>query len=334
MRAEDTPLTRLVVSIVDMDSPTIAAINLEWDIGALERDMVAELGATIREHRCVGEAEIVAAARDADAIMSALVPLPLTTLRQLERCRVISEFSVGTDHIDIPGATSLGMTVCNVPDYGSGEVADHTLAMALALVRRLPQQGRLVAGGTWDALAIRQIPRLRDSTWGVVGYGRIGRAVALRAAAFGFRILAHDPFVSELDAGDPAVLSSLDELLAESDVVSLHAPLTAENSGLIGERALSLMKASAVLVNVARGQLVDEEALRSALDDGRLAGAGLDVLGGEPPPPAHPLLGRDDVIVTPHSAFFSEGSLTELRRKGTQNVIDVLRGERPRYALN
>lgn len=311
--------------------PRVAAINLEWPVGDLEREALAGIGVELTEHRCATAEEVVRAAADAAGMLSALVPLPREVLTRLERLRVISELAVGYDAIDVAAASELGVVVCNVPDYGAIEVADHTLALALALLRRIPQQQRLVASGSWDALALRPIARLAGARWGIVGFGRIGRAVAARARAFGFEVVAHDPFARD-DDGTP--LLELEELLRGADVISLHAPGGARTSHLIGAPQLALVKPSAVLVNVARGSLVDEAALLHALETGALAGAALDVLAEEPPPAGHPLCAHPNAIVTPHMAFYSEGALLDLRRKGVQNVVDVLSGRDAPYRVN
>jgi D-3-phosphoglycerate dehydrogenase / 2-oxoglutarate reductase len=312
----------------------VAAINLEWTPADLEAAALQPLDAVLEEHRCSSREEIVKAARDADAVLSALVPFPADVLAELRRCRVISETAVGTDHIDVAAAATAGMYVTNVPDYGTAEVADHTLALALMLLRRVVEQRELVRRGVWNPLARRPIARLAEATWGIVGFGRIGQAVAVRTKAFGFRRVAHDPFVAdwvlERAGVEPA---ELERLLREADVVSLHAPLTARTTGMISARELAWMKPTAVLVNVARGALVDEKALLEALDDGALSGAGLDVLSEEPPASQHPLIHHPRTIVTPHMAFYSETALHELRRKAIDAVVDVLEGRRPRYVV-
>jgi D-3-phosphoglycerate dehydrogenase len=214
-------------------------------------------------------------------------------------------------------------------------VSDHALALILSLARGVTLLDRKVRSGSWTPTDARPLHRLRGRTLGLVGFGRIARALASKMAAIGFRIVTTDPFVpGEVVREAGAEPMTLEELLTAADVVSIHAPLTAESRHLIGAAELSLMKPGALLVNTSRGPLVDLDALRAALAEDRLGGVGLDVLEVEPPAVDDPLLHRDDVIVTPHAAFYSEESLRELQRKAVEQVIEALAGRTPPYAVN
>ena len=273
--------------------------------------------------------------RHADGVINCYSLLPREVIEGFERCRIIARYGVGIDTIDLAAATERGIVVTNVPDYCVGEVSDHALALLLALARRLPKLQRATSTGRWQSTDAKPVRRLSGQTLGLVGFGRIAREVARKAQALGLRVVAADPLVdAETMAAAGVERSELDDLLAEAELVSLHAPLTDETRHLIGERTLGLVKPTAYLVNTSRGGLVDTVALRRALAEGRLAGAGLDVLESEPPDEGDPLLSMENVIVTPHTSFYSEESLVEMRRKCTAQVIAVLAGRSPNYPVN
>ena len=243
--------------------------------------------------------------------------------------RVITRCGTGYDNIDIAAARARGIDVTYVPAYGVDDVADQALALALALLRRIPAGDLALRNGQWPgADAYRGVRRLRGRTVGVVGYGRIGRAVATRFAAFGTTILAHDP-----QPVTDATAVPLRRLLTGSDIVCLTCPLTADTRGLLGPAELALLRPDAVLVNVARGELVDEAALADALDNGRIGGASLDVYAHEPLPQHSPLLRSDRVVLAPHSAAFTDDAITELALAAAADVAAVLNGQPPKYPV-
>lgn len=311
----------------------VAALNCEWPIGEVEARALAEHDVTFVEGPCHRPDEVVALAGDADALLATLTSLPREVLGRLPRCRVVSVLGVGTDDIDLEAAADLGMYVTHVPDYASEEVALHTVALALTILRRIPFQDALVRRGHWDSLAEGPVPRLSEATWGVVGFGRIGRVVAAKARGLGARVLAHDPYAEDAMPAAGVEPAELDELLRQADVVTLNAPLTEDTESLLDARRLALMKPASVLVNAGRGALVDETALVEVLSSGHLAGAALDVLREEPAPPGHPLLRHPRAIVTPHMAHYSEHALVEVRRRGAEAVADVLAGREPRNVV-
>jgi len=272
--------------------------------------------------------------------------LPADILRRMTRCRIVVNSGVGYDHVDIRAAADLGIPVCNVPDYGTTEVADHAIALTLALCRGIvAYDATLRTVGGWDALGMPGVRRIRGLRFGVVGLGRIGLATARRAAAFGMTIGFHDPHLpvgTELAHGWRRY-ATLEALLAETDVLSLHTPLTAATEGMIDAAALARLPPGAVLVNTSRGRVVRLDAVEAALRSGRLAGAGLDVLEHEPPDFAHPLLAawragepwlRNRLIVTPHAAFFTPESIEDKRRLTTTTALDYLRDGTLRACVN
>jgi D-3-phosphoglycerate dehydrogenase / 2-oxoglutarate reductase len=278
--------------------------------------------------------DILAVAKDADAVIVCYAKLPGELLRQLDNCKVIGRTGLGVDNIDLPAARELGIRVTYVPDYCMHEVSDHAMAMLLALARKIPLSNRLVQSGRWEMPAVVPIRRLAGQVLGLVGFGNIPRMVAPKAQAFGLRVVAFDPYVSPevLRAADVEGVS-FDALLETADFISVHAPLTPETRHLLDEKAFAKVKPGALIVNTARGPLIDEAALIAALDGGRVGAAALDVVESEPLAKDSPLLGRDNVILTPHTAFYSVEALEELQTKAATDVARVLNGEEPIYPV-
>jgi D-3-phosphoglycerate dehydrogenase len=278
--------------------------------------------------------DILAVARDADAILVTYAKLPGELLRQLTRCKAIGRFGLGVDNIDIKSAAELGIMVTYVPDYCMHEVSDHAMALLLALARKIPLSNKLVQAGRWEMPAMVPIHRLAGRVLGLVGFGNIPRALTPKAKAFGLRVVTHDPYVSQevlAAAGVEAV--TFDRLLGISDFVSIHAPLMPATRGLFNAETFRKMKRGAALINTARGPLVDEDALVAALDSGQLGAAALDVVAVEPLPKDAKLIGRDNVILTPHTGFYSVEALDELQTKCAADVARVLSGEKPIYPV-
>jgi D-3-phosphoglycerate dehydrogenase len=262
-------------------------------------------------------------------------PVTANDIGRLPALRAIATPSVGVDHLDVEAATRHGVWVCNVPDYCVDEMADHALALLLSLVRGVVELDRSVRAGAWDHEAAGPLLRLTDVRLGVIGFGRIGRALAARARALGMDVRAHDPFVSDEDiAGAGVRPSTLAELLETSTAVSIHAPLTPETRGLIGARELALLPDGAYVVNVSRGGLVDTGALLEALESGRLGGVALDVLDVEPPTPGAPAPAAPRLVVNPHAGWYSEHAEDAVFRLAAESVRDVLEGRRPQGAVN
>lgn len=261
-------------------------------------------------------------------------------LDRMDRCKVIVRIGAGFDNVDLEAAGARGIAVCNVPDYGTTDVADHAMALLLSLVRGIAAfdaRARLAADG-WDWVHLPTLRRLDGATLGIVGLGRIGTAVALRAKAFGMRVVFYDPYVAE--GVDKALgvtrVRDLHDLAAEANAVTFHTPLTPETRGLAGPSFFEALKDGALVVNVARGPVVDLDALTDGLRSGRVAGAGLDVLPEEPPDPQHPLVRAwldradwiaDRLLITPHLAFLCDAAVHEMREKGAREALRALRGE-------
>ena len=287
----------------------------------------------LRVLQCRTPEEVAAQAADADVLINQYVPVTAEVLDALPRCRLVVRYGVGVDNVDVEAAASRGVWVANVPDYGRDEVADHTLALALAVLRGVVVLDRSVQDGVWDLEAARPLRRLATLTYGVVGCGAIGSAVGRRAAGLGMRVLGYD--VAQVRSEPPIERVPLEELLEAADVVSLHAALTPDTHHVIGAAALGRMRPSAFLVNTARGGLVDAAALLAALDAGELAGAALDVLEGEPPDELGWRLARHPkVVMTPHAAWYSEEAFHTLKTEVAREALRVLEGGRPRSPVN
>lgn len=318
-------MTRPLIAVTDSVFP-----SLDPAMAALR-----PLDPEIRIAKSTSASDILAVARDADGVLVTYAKLPGELLRQFERCKVIGRFGLGVDNIDINAAAALNIVVTYVPDYCLQEVSDHAMALILALARKVPFSNALVQEGRWEMPAVAPIHRIEGQILGLVGLGNIPRRVAPKAMAFGLKVVAHDPFVSAESAREFGVeLVSFERLLEISDYVSLHVPLTAQTRGLFNAEAFRRMKAGAFIVTTARGPLLDEAALVAALDSGRLGGAALDVVATEPLPKDSSLLGRANVILTPHTAFYSVEALEELQTKCASDVARVLRSEKPVYPVS
>jgi D-3-phosphoglycerate dehydrogenase len=303
----------------------------------LEMEALDPLGATIVEVIAKSEDEFISGACDADALYGRGRPISKRVIDGLERCRVIALGSVGVDSVDVAAATSRGIPVTNVPDTFIEEVADHAMMLILATFRRLVTMDRFVREGRWaeGRPLLYQYPRFMGQTLGFVAFGHVARAVAVRARAFGVHMLAYDPYVEELVMSQYGVEPvTLTELLQRSDIVSMHAPSTADAHHLLTEEHFRLMKREALFINTGRGATVDERALIKALQEGWIAGAGLDVLEQEPPAPSNPLLKMENVILTPHAASASARFDPARKRRVGQEIALVLSGRWPRSCVN
>jgi len=301
----------MLVVITDCDHPDVE----------IERRIFADAGIEVHQASCRTEDDVLAAGTGAAALLVQYAPVSARVLAGLPALRVVGRYGTGLDPIDLPAAAARGIGVVCVPDYSIQEVSDHAIALALALCRQVVTYSNAVRAGRWDLRVGGRLRRLSTLRFGVIGLGRIGQAVARKAAALGFDVAGYD-VVEPQDAGVPLV--GLEELLGTSDVVSLHLPLSAQTRHLIDASRLALMRPSAVLVNTSRGGVVDQAALGAAIARGRLAGAALDVLDPEPPCPADPLVLSDRVIITPHVAFYSEESLAELKRRAAEGIVSAL----------
>lgn len=273
------------------------------------------------------------ALRGADAVLVRQAPMPASVIESLERCRVIVRYGIGVDNVDLEAARARRIYVANVPAYGVDEVATHALALFLAVLRGTARRDRVLREGRWDGRGVGPVPRLKGLALGVVGFGRIGEELHRKARCMGFAsTLAYDPYRNAWPADvEPC---ELDDLLERADFVSLHAPLTEETRHLVDARRLALMRSTAVLVNTARGGLVDEDALAVALEERRLLGAGLDVFEREPPDVSHPLFRCERAVLTDHTAWSSAAALDELQRGAAEEARRVLSGGQPASWVN
>jgi D-3-phosphoglycerate dehydrogenase len=279
--------------------------------------------------------EFLPQAEDCDALLNTYAgPITAAVMARMPRCRIIARYGIGVDTIDLDAATAAGIIVTNNPTYCIEEVAEHTMALLLACARKVPVYDRLVRQGKWELPPGKPIFRLAGRTLGLVGFGNIARAVAVRAAAFGMRVLYCDPFVAQGQFPVPGEKAELAAMLGESDFVSVHPPLVPETRGMMSDEAFSHMRPTAFLLNCARGPIVDTAALVRALDARRIAGCALDTTDPEPLPDPHPLRGRDNVIVTPHAAWYSEQALVGLQAGAPAEVRRVLTGQWPVNVVN
>jgi D-3-phosphoglycerate dehydrogenase len=318
-----------------MAGPVIAVTDSVFPSLDPAKAALARLNPTYRMSKSVNADDIVAVAKDADAVLVTYAKLTRDVLMQFTRCKAIGRFGLGVDNIDLVTAKEKGIAVNYVPDYCIREVSDHAMALLLALIRKIPLSNKLVQGGRWEMPAVVPIRRIEGTVLGLIGFGHIPRLVAPTAQAFGIKVIAHDPYAKpEVFKAAGVESVDFDILLKTSDYVSVHAPLLPTTRGLMNAAAFAKMKKGAYVVNTARGPLIDEPALIAALDAGQVGGAGLDVVAAEPLAKDSPLLGRDNVIISPHTAFYSIEALEELQSKCASDVARVLSGEKAVYPIS
>lgn len=309
--------------ITDYDFPDIA----------LEREVFSTGGVDLVEAQCKSEDDLISAARECDALLLQYAPVTDRVLAALPRIGLVSRYGAGFDTIDTEACRRHGVWVANSPDYGVGEVATHALAMTLALIRHLLIYDCDVKAGRWHYLSAGKIRRASLMTVGVLGLGRIGKRYAALARECFERVIACDPYLSDADFPSYVQRVGLIELFEQADAISLHVPLNDETRGVVDGSLLARMKPGSVVINTARGGVVDIDALRAALDEGRLDGAALDVLPTEPIAPQDPLAKHPRVLLTPHAAFYSGESEVELRRKAALNIVQWAATGRPMYPV-
>jgi D-3-phosphoglycerate dehydrogenase len=279
--------------------------------------------------------EFLPEAEDCDALLNTYAgPITADVIARMPKCRIIARYGIGVDTIDVDAATQAGVIVTNNPTYCIDEVAEHTMALVLACARKIAFYDRLVRAGRWEVPPGKPIFRVAGSTLGLVGFGNIARRVATSAAALRMRVLFFDPFVKAAQSDVPGDKVGFEDLLQQSDFISLHAPLTSQTRKMIAANAFSQMKKTAFLINCSRGPLVDTDALISALDSTKIAGCALDTIDPEPLPDPHPLRGRENVIITPHAAWYSEQAMAGLQAGAPGEVRRVLSGEWPVNVVN
>lgn len=328
--------TELAAPIADLATAPVLITDCDHSDTDAERAVLGRAGFAVRTEQLHSADELIATGHGARALINQYTPITAEVLDALPHVQLVVRYGVGVDNVDVVAATDRGVWVANVPDYGTEEVADHTIALTLDLLRGVSRLSRATAAGTWDYTLAAPLRRLSTLTFGVIGCGAIGSAVAVRAAALGMQIIGTDVDTGRPSLPNPVIEKvSLADLLARADVISVHATLNDSSRHLIGADTLAQVKPTAYLVNTARGGLVDTEALIAALDDGRLAGAGIDVLASEPPDEtgwrlaAHPR-----AVVTPHAAWYSEESFQALKTSVAEEAVRVLNGDEPRCPVN
>ncbi|GGD86100.1 C-terminal binding protein [Paenibacillus nasutitermitis] len=315
----------LTVAVTDYGFP-----NLDQEEAILQ-----PLGFAFLKGQCKTPGEVAALCGEADAILTQWAPLTAEAIYALKRCRIIVRYGIGVDNVDLEAAAAKNIPVVNIPDYAIQEVADHTLALMLGAVRKIPRVVEQVRAGEWQIAPCRPIMGLAGKTIGTAGFGNIARAVIRRAQAFGLKAIAYDPYAPEelfRELGVEQV--DFETLLHTSDILSLHLPLTNETRGIMSLASFGKMKPSAFLVNTSRGGIIATEDLVEALQKGMIAGAALDVLEKEPIDPAHPLLQLEQCLITSHCAWYSEDSLLRLQEYAALEIKRLFNGESPLHIVN
>lgn len=301
-----------------------------------ENEVLKEIGVEVEVHNLQDSGKAESVLEDADAVLVNLFPLTKDVIEKMDTCKVISRYGVGYDNVDVETATEKGIWVARVPDYSLEDVSDHALALLLGSIRKIAYKDRMIRSGRWNLHKDWPSYRIAGKTLGLIGFGAIARTLFRKVSGFGLeRVLVYDPYVHPGEivkaGGTPA---SLEGLIKNADYISIHAPLTEETIGMIGKKEFQQMKSSCILINTSRGPLVNGEDLYTALKEGEIAAAGIDVFETEPLPAGSPLLSLDNIILTDHTAWYSEESVVELKTKAARNVLEVLKGEKPVYPVN
>lgn len=323
-------------------TPKVVVADYDYGDVDIERSIVTRAGFELVAAQSKSEDEVIANASDADAVLTQYAEIGKRAIESFKRCKIIARYGIGVDIVDVNEATRRNIVVTNVPnDWCMNEVADHAVALLMALARKLPHYDHSTRAGEWHWQTGRPIQRLQEGTVGLFSFGAIAKEIARRMKGFGVkRIIACDPYADKDDASAfDVALVSFQELLTKSDYLVIQAPLTEETRGRFSEAELRRMKKGAILVNTARGPIVKDEDLYEALKDGWLGGAGLDDIEEEPAKqanwkPSNPLFSLDNVIVTPHAAYYSEQSIQIVRRFASEEAVRVLKGEAPRSPVN
>ncbi|WP_369745461.1 C-terminal binding protein [Paenarthrobacter sp. AMU7] len=317
-------------------NPTkIVITDCDHDSIDIERAVAEAAGVELVLAQCRTEEEVVTAAAGADAIVVQYAPITAKVLDALPGLKAIGRYGVGVDTLDVEAATARGVAICNVPDYGTEDVSDHAIALAVSLARGITQLDRGVRRGDYSLGPVQPLHRISGRVFGVVGLGLIGAATGRKAKGLGYEVIGSDPLLTPGSVTEDGItVVGFEDLIARADVISLHVPLNQYTHHLINSEVLGKVKPGAVLVNTCRGGVVDTDAVAAALKDGRLHAAGLDVFEVEPLPRTSPLLGVENAVLTPHAAWYSAESYAELKRRTVENVVEVCAGRTPRNILN
>jgi D-3-phosphoglycerate dehydrogenase len=308
--------------------PSVVVTDYTFTDLESERQIVEAAGGLLTAFQCRTEEDVIRHAAEADGLLVQWAPITRSVIRQLRNCKVIVRYGIGLDNVDLEAAQNHGISVCNVPDYCIDEVADHTMALALTLLRQIAVADRELRNGQWNPQPEKPIPSPDSMVFATIGFGRTAQAVLSRARSFRFRLATFDPFLSpSMQVPDDVAMLDADALLASADILSLHAPLNKQTHHLINEARLARMKSHSLLINTARGGLIDTNALATALRKGTIAGAGLDVFEEEPLALNHPLRACTNLLITPHVAWYSEQSIRRLQRMAAEEVVRPLMGQ-------
>ena len=315
--------------------PVVVLTDYMYDSIQPFQDVYGRAGFEFRPYQCKTAEEIVQAAKDADAVQVHFAQITKEIIDALPKCRLIVRSAVGMDNIDVAAATAAGIPVANVPDYGIEDVSTHAILLMLAITKKFNILTRTVREGIWDYAVTKPVHRIQDRVFGLMGCGAIARCAAKKAQAFGMRVIAYDPYLKQEQVSDLGItLKSAKEVAQESDVVSIHLPLTSETKEVIDQEFFGWMKSSAFLINTARGGVIQERDLLRALQTRQIAGAGLDVLSQEHIEKDDPLLQLDNVIITPHAAWYSEEAEFTLLTSAAEEVVRGLNGEPLKHPFN
>jgi len=312
----------------------VVITDAEYESHEIERNILSEIGAELSKFQCKTDDDIIKYCSHADGLLNQYAPITANVITNLKDPKVIARYGIGVDNIDVSAATEKGIFVTNAV-YDTTDVAEHTVALILSLVRKIPWANEDTKNGEWDWKRVQPISRLRGKTVGILGFGRIGRQVARRLEGFEVKLISSDPYVPPRVFEEHDVQGvDFEKLIKESDIITIHVPLTNETRQMIGASELRKMKMGALMVNVARGGVIDEKALYSALKQRWISGAALDVLEKEPMAVDNPLIDMTNVIVTPHMAWYSVESIGEIQRSAAEQIAQALTGRIPTNLVN
>lgn len=312
----------------------IVVTDCDHDNMLPEQSVALQYGVDLIVSQCRTEEDVIAAAVGAAGLVVQYAPITRSVLSALPDLRAVGRYGVGVDTIDIKAATDSKVAVCNVPDYGTEDVSDHAVALALSVSRATARLDRQMRNGGYDYSVARPLYRTKNQVFGVLGMGRIGLATARKASGIGFDVIGFDTQVQPGETREGILAVGLDELLSRADIISIHMPLTSDTRHFLSHETLGQMKSGSIIINTSRGGIIDTNALSEAISSGKIGGAGLDVFEEEPVPRTSPLFKLENVVLTPHIAWYSEESFGELKTRAIENVVAALSGKMPRNILN
>lgn len=314
---------------------TVVIADCGYENIDVERQLIEEAGHQLKYFQCKTEDDVIACASNADVLIVQFAPVTRKVIEHLKQCKLICRYAIGVDIIDIEAASEHKIFVANVPDYCIDEVSNHAIAMLLSLVRKLPQISASVKEGKWDYTIAKPLHRMLGRKLGIIGFGRIGSLVARKLNNFGMEVVTCDPWIrSEISQQDRVRKVGMDQLLEESDYITLHVPLKKETYHLISDEQFNRMKKGVMIVNTSRGAVIDEKALLRAVESGIVGGVALDVLEKEPISTDSPLMKLDNIILTPHFAWYSDDSIQLLQHSVAEEALRVLNGQFPKHLVN